>query len=138
MQNSILDFKLFAIADFDEQKILSQRRVLVICAEPEKEDLLRKILMAAKLSDTDFDIVQLLPAVASVGVAQLRNRVKPRDIIIFGIVPAAIGLQITPPQYMPFEWSGARWLFSHALCKIEENPAMKKALWIAIQKMFLA
>lgn len=138
MQNTILNFKLFALADFDEQNAPPQRRILVLTAEPEKEPFLLKILGAAKLTPTDFVIVQTPPSVAAVSVAQWRHHIAPQDILIFGIAPATVGLQITPPQYQPLAWAEVRWLFAHSLTQIEENPNMKKALWAAIQKMYLS
>ncbi len=136
MQNSIFDFKLFAIADFDQQNTLAERRVLVLTAEPDKQPLLLKILSAAKLTEADFAIVQLPPSVGGLNIAQLRQHIAPKEIIMFGIPLTAVGLQINPPQYQLFEWANARWLFAHSLAKIEENPTFKKALWLSIQKMF--
>lgn len=138
MQNTILDFKLFALADFDEQNTLPKRRILVLSAEPAKELFLLKILGAAKLTAADFVIRHIPPSVAAVGVSQLRQHIAPKDIILFGITPATVGLQISPPQYQPLAWAEARWLFAHSLKHIEENSNTKKALWAAIQKMYLS
>lgn len=138
MQNTILNFKLFALGDFDQQNPPPKRRILVLSAEPEKEPFLLKILGAAKLTPADFVIVQMPPAVAAVSVAQLRQHIEPKDILIFGIAPATVGLQIAPPQYLPLVWAEARWLFAHTLSDIEKNPNIKKALWLVIQKMYLS
>lgn len=138
MQSTILDFQLFALADFGEQNAPSKRSILVLSTEPEKEHFLLKILGAAKLTAADFVIVQIPPSVAAVSVAQLRAYIAPKDILIFGIAPTTIGLQIAPPQYLPLMWAEARWLFAHSLEHIEKNPNTKKVLWAAIQKMYLS
>ncbi|MFM2269212.1 MAG: hypothetical protein RL757_2653 [Bacteroidota bacterium] len=141
-----LDFKIFLTNENELQKNSLQsdapKRCLVLFDDENgnaSTDFLKKILSAAKLNpDADCQIVGIPTDLE--GVLSLSNRLAANDvrqILVFGIAPAQLGLRIAPPQYQPFFFNNCQWLFVEKCTTIEQNIEIKKKLWANLQAIFL-
>ena len=102
------------------------RRVWVLVrSEPSRQvsnrDFLSKVLAAVQLNlekDTLFaEIPVSLPLHFS---TDLKNKT-PEQVLVFGLPPAQLGLNIQAPLYFPVSFYGVTWLFADALEVLEPD-----------------
>ncbi|MFN0014571.1 MAG: hypothetical protein ACKVU2_08490 [Saprospiraceae bacterium] len=117
------------------------RRVLVV-AQTETDylgnvDFLKKILLAAGLElERDTLFVQMDPTENGRILPAIRER-QADKIVVFGTLPAQLGLNIQIPLYQPVDFNGATFLFSEKLSVIESDKTRKTNLWQALRQLFL-
>ncbi len=58
-----------------------------------------------------------------------------KTIVVFGVTPDQMGLQITHHLFRPFEWMGHRILFSKSLEIVSGDQETKKNLWMSLQSL---
>lgn len=120
------EFKL--PADLNEQA-----PTLVLCtwhAAGSAEDVqLRKMMQACKLAETDYNIVQTEEGKA-IAWHQLRDRLKPKYVILLGISPHQLGISATFHLYTPNRFNDCTWIAGPSLAELEQQPEAKKQLWL--------
>lgn len=57
-------------------------------------------------------------------------------VLVFGLLPASLGIGTEHIVYKPVEFNGSTWLFADSLPTLEQNPVLKKKLWAALQAFF--
>ena len=145
LKNSYLDYKVFVVPEIDQTGCIisgdNYKHILIgILSEnnAELDAFLEKIITAAKLSlKTDCLAINVaenhnFPSFSNVF---LGNNIE--KAVFFGLKPKDLGLNITPPQYLPFLFNDCTFLFADPLSKIFNSADLKRALWSALQRMFL-
>jgi DNA polymerase III psi subunit len=113
-------------------------RVVILVNNISEADkvLLSKILVAVKLDLSKIDLVELsLLKTMNVKTALSQNLIS--HFITFGIPMPNIKLEIPLMAYQIKEIKSIRFLFSDALSELQNDVEKKKALWKALQEMFL-
>ena len=113
-------------------------RVVILVNNISEADkvLLSKILVAVKLDLSKVDLVELsLLKTMNVKTALSQNLIS--HFITFGIPMPNIKLEIPLMAYQIKEIKSIRFLFSDALSELQNDVEKKKALWKALQEMFL-
>lgn len=113
---------------------------LVVLEEPlfpGNKDFLVKILAAAQVNPEKDTLWTSVPVNISVGLTPTMKLKQPEHILVFGLTPQMLGLQVDIPLYKPTDFYGATWLFSEALSVLEPDKSRKGLLWKALQQLFL-
>ncbi len=113
---------------------------LVVLEEPlfpGNKDFLVKILAAAQVNPEKDTLWTSVPIDTAIGLTSVLKLKQPDQILVFGLTPQMIGLQVDMPLYRPTEFYGATWLFSEALSVLEPDKSRKGLLWKALQQLFL-
>jgi hypothetical protein len=146
LKTSFLDYQIFLtpeLSEFSAQLAgANARQVLVGFFDEqsdEREEYLKKIMGAAKLNlledclilrgslDTKF------PSFAHIQAAHPIQKV-----VLFGINPLDLGLNLTMPLYQPIVFAQTTFLFVDKLSTIEASKERRAALWACLQRLFLA
>ncbi len=119
----------------------NEKKLLVVIRTSDFSDknkeLISKILGAVHYK-LEKDAIQLhIPADKSFGINHLLVKNIVDDVVIFGVNPKEIGLSIEPILYQPIQIGTKRLLIAHSLEQISKNQDYKKALWNALQQIFL-
>jgi hypothetical protein len=143
LKNSYLDYKIFVTPE--KNKISAHisgenlKHVLVGFNDTENPDLrafLEKIMSAAKLNlQTDCLILRGLDNLPS--LLNIASEYTIEHVIMFGIKPKQLGLNIDVTPYTVTHFQAKTLLFVDNMATIEQNTALKKALWECLQKVFL-
>jgi hypothetical protein len=104
---------------------------------PGNKDFLVKILAAAQVNPEKDTLWTSVPIDTPIGLTSVLKLKQPDQILVFGLTPQMIGLQVDMPLYRPTEFYGATWLFSEALSVLEPDKSRKGLLWKALQQLFL-
>ncbi len=118
----------------------SKQVFVVVQSEPEHPgnlEFLKKILLAAGLDfeqDTLYAEVQDAEPRAILPVLKINH---PDSVLVFGLSPSQIGLNIQVPLYKPLVFCDTTFLFSEKLSAIEPDKTRKTNLWQALRQMFL-
>lgn len=144
MKNSYLDYKVFVVPEFNEisSKLSgeNQKHILVGFIDennPALDALLERILTAVKLNiQKDCLTVKRLENEMLPSFSQLIQENTIAKVVLFGISSKDLGLNITPPQYIPLEFNNRTFLFADMLSKINAAENLKKNLWDALRDMF--
>ncbi|XZF14699.1 hypothetical protein ACTHGU_01035 [Chitinophagaceae bacterium MMS25-I14] len=89
---------------------------------------LQKILKACTLSEDQYNVIQL-PADQKIAWHKLRDLLKPRNVILFGIEPAQLGVSV---HFMPHQvnrFNDCSWIPTLDIEQLEQYPDIKKHLW---------
>ncbi|HRI59149.1 MAG TPA: hypothetical protein PK228_05490 [Saprospiraceae bacterium] len=118
------------------------RRLWVLArAEPgasgANRDFLTKILAAANLNLEKDTLFAEIPLSEPVHFSTDLKRTGAEQVLVFGLLPAQLGLTIEIQYYRPFEFYGVTWLFADALSVLEPDKNRKGQLWSALKQMFL-
>ncbi len=109
--------------------------VLDASSETANLDFLAKIMSAVGLQEDDYVLVRI----ASDQVFSLWNEL-PQDIeqniVIFGLEPAALGLQIRSVLHRCMHLGHKQILLAQSLADTQADQGYKKALWRELQIMF--
>ncbi len=113
-------------------------RVVILvddCSDADQA-LLGKILTAVKLNLNQVDLVRLADlSQMNARTAFSQNLIS--HFITFGVALQQIKLEIPLNPYQTKEIKNIRFLFSDALSELQNDVEKKKALWKALQEMFL-
>jgi len=113
-------------------------RVVILvddCSDADQA-LLGKILTAVKLNLNQVDLVRLADlSQMNARTAFSQNLIS--HFITFGVALQKIKLEIPLNPYQTKEIKNIRFLFSDALSELHTDVEKKKALWKALQEMFL-
>ena len=119
----------------------SRRVWVLVCADPARQkqnrDFLSKVLSAAQLNLEKDTLFAEIPASLPVHFStDLKNKT-PEQVLVFGLAPAQLGLNIAAPLYSPVSFYGVTWLFADAPGVLEPDKNRKGLLWAALKQMFL-
>lgn len=118
----------------------SRRVFVVLQAEPEHPgnlDFLKKILMAAGLDfEKDTLFAETKDSEPTTILSVLKSK-HPNQVLVFGVSPGQIGLNVQAAFYRPVVFYGTTFLFSEKLSSIEPDKTRKTNLWQALRQMFL-
>lgn len=98
---------------------------------------LDKVLAAANLNLEKDTMFAEIPVSEPVHFSTDLKRKMPEQVLVFGLRPAQIGLNIEAPFYRPIDFYGTTWLFADALSVLEPDKNKKGQLWSALKQMFL-
>lgn len=123
-----------------------------ISPKPQKQALLKKVLIVIKKSDNDVLNMQLLSKIMAALKFSLEDdcfvfevdnayHLAPllkeyQKIIIFGIDPEALGLNVPLHYYKINPLEQCTLLFSHPLGELKIDEKKKSSLWKSLQLMF--
>jgi hypothetical protein len=134
---SFFDFDIYTGVNDAEMPLCEEiKSIAVLVCNASESDLvfLSKILAAVKL---DFDKDILLINSSSLPVFnQFRALPSIDKLLVFGILPADIGLHIMAKPYNLINFNNYSLLFVHALKDISEDVNKKKLLWQQLQVLF--
>jgi len=134
---------VYTIPDFDQQALKIEgkglRSLLVITEadsyDTNEEITLKKLVTAIKF---DFDNDIYFIKISKNELFSVSNLpLKYNEMIVFGLLPEQIGLNIEFRMYeiLPFEHS--RIMISDSIRQINAIPQNKQQLWVKLQEMFL-
>lgn len=108
----------------------------------DQEAYLEKILAAAKINLQKDTVYFNLTDKESISFQQLNQIYTPNYLLLFGLSPDRIGLQVNYQPYTPFVFQSKQLLFVDALGAILEEKQRKERqmaglLWKNLQAMFL-
>lgn len=139
--NGILDFEVFPLREnlISEGKGACKKGVFVACAgspTPEAEDLLSKMLQAAKFDVAADAFVLWLDSPQPFSFSSLRNELGITSALFFGIPPKQAGLNLNAQPYLPLKIVGVDLLFAASLAEIIAEPKFKRPLWEGMKTMY--
>lgn len=102
---------------------------------PQQLDFLNNIMKACKLEQEDYAIITNNPADLPDYQATF-SQFKQKQLILFGIDPAAIGLPINFPHFQVQSFQQVRYLAAPKLDVIEVDKALKMQLWQCLKQLF--
>lgn len=143
MQHPFFDFEVYQSGNSDiPQERLSgenQKALLVIAREDdlseENQQFLAKILSAVKYDLLQDASILKLEKNENISVQQLLSKYD--TVLSFGIKVSDIGMSFETILYQPIILLEKKYLIGHSLENIKGNQGYKKALWGALQKVFL-
>lgn len=101
---------------------------------PSEKQLLEKILGAVKANMAEVQIIHAQSEPFS--FTALQNRMAFNKLIVFGLKPAALGLNIRLGSYQLTQFRESQLLFADGLNLIATDVKRKTYLWRTLQKMF--
>lgn len=117
------------------------RQVAVLVLEEQNtalaRDFLAKVLLAANLNMAQDTLLAEIPSNTNVLIAPDLKERQPKQVLVFGLQPAQLGLWFEPPLYQPLSFYGSTWLFADKIAVLEPDKAKKAQLWSAIKQIFL-
>ena len=118
------------------------RRVwILVLAEPSfagtNRDFLAKVLAAANLNLEKDTLLAEIPASQPLKFSTDLKHKTPEQVLVFGLSPAQLGLNLEISLYKPVGFYGTTWLFADALSLLEPDKTRKGQLWTALKQIFL-
>jgi hypothetical protein len=101
----------------------------------EEMDLLTKLVSACKLSMADIALLNFNSS--KYNYLQFNNAFHPKKILIFGIKTSELELPFDIPHFQVQNFQEQLYLTAPTLKEFLNNTALKKELWISLQKLFL-
>jgi hypothetical protein len=98
---------------------------------------LGKIMAAVQLDLSQA--VCICPVDSAMGVPIIKGitAYKPKQVIVFGVNPGLLGLNVAVQSYQALNFYGTDWIFADALSKIEADKDLKGKLWTAMKQIFV-
>ena len=123
----------------------NRRHITLLVQEPNTPFLpdnqlafLTKILEACRVTLADVAIVN--NATAPISIAELKQWLEPKIILLFGLEPSAIRLPINFPAFRPQDYDGCIYLSAPGLVQLvpntEESKLLKSKLWVCLKTIF--
>ena len=134
---AFFDFEIYSGLNYAENPHCEeQKSIAVLMKNASEADLLflSKILAAVKL-DIDKDIL-LINSSSLPAFNQFKKVPSIDKLLVFGILPAEIGLHFKVKPYSLIDFNNFSFLFVHALKDISEDVNKKKMLWQQLQVLF--
>jgi DNA polymerase III psi subunit len=120
----------------------NEKNILIVIDEPEAVylqdtdlNLLVGILTACKLSLADIALLNF-DKNKHAAYDSLNKELNPSTIILFGIEPTLLDFPLNFPHFQLQPYNGQHYLAAPALKNIGADIALKKQLWLALQKHF--
>ena len=117
----------------------NSKGILVICQNfnnSEISDFLKKILAAVN-TDIDVDCALLdIKYDTEITWSELMRSKKQEKVLLFGIEPAQLGLNLKLVKYQLLNWNGMKILYSDSLEHVLADKNKKGFLWRELQLMF--
>ncbi len=101
----------------------------------DNQNLLNKMLKAIKLEDHEVQLIPLSQE-QNFSLSSLPSTDAKTTILIFGLTPTDIQLNIRATKYQLTGLECATLIFSDSLSTLIENPALKKPLWQSLQAAY--
>ena len=101
----------------------------------DNQNLLNKMLKAIKLEEKQVQVIALKD-MQYISLASFTLSQSPIKILIFGLTPADIQLNIKASKYKVTQLERASLIFSDSLTALGEKPALKKPLWLSLQAAY--
>ncbi|MBS1772186.1 MAG: DNA polymerase III subunit psi [Bacteroidetes bacterium] len=93
------------------------------------EDIqLQKILQACKLNKEQYQIIRFAKD-QRLAWHKLKEAFHPKHVLLFGVMPAQLGIMATLYIYYPNSFDGCIWIPSLSLTEMEQQQEAKKQLW---------
>jgi hypothetical protein len=102
---------------------------------PQQLDFLNNVMKACKLKQTDYAIITNRQN-ESPDYKAIFSQFKQKQLILFGIDPAAIGLPINFPHFQVQSFQQVGYLAAPKLDTIEADKALKMQLWHCLKQLF--
>ncbi len=145
LSSDFLDFEIFGLSDENilqiEKDQSNQSKSLVVYhadnGEDGLQDFLTNILTAVKL-DTSKD-VSIVKVTDKTGISFIRAKTITtiEKMIIFGIAPNQLGINLDIRKYVPLDFQGCTFLYADTLSEVKNDVNKKKALWASLQEIYL-
>jgi hypothetical protein len=130
-----------------EQSVLDRaegsfaRKILVLAqAEPEfagNRDFLEKVLSAVQINLERDTLLAIAESGTPLRLMPELRKNQTEFVLVFGLPPAPLGLNIEAPLYRAVFFYGIHWLFADKLSALEPDRAKKGLLWTALKQLFL-
>ena len=123
----------------------NRRRITILVQSPglpflpdDQLAFLTKILEACRMTIADVAIVN--NAASPITVAELKQSLRPKNILLFGVEPSAIRLPINFPSFRPQVYDDCTYLSAPELGRLvsntEEGKLLKSKLWVCLKSIF--
>jgi hypothetical protein len=99
-------------------------------------DFLAKVLAAVQLNLEKDTLLAEIPAQQPLNFSISLQHKHAAQVLVFGILPAQLGLRVETAAYRPFSFYGSTWLFADALSVLEPDKTKKAQLWAALRQIF--
>lgn len=145
LSSDFIDFQIFAFPDgkntSNQSTVMNQGSTLIVMPSTENEEsqvnFLSKILSAVKLElSKDVTLIKATPK-DRFSFINLKTKSKIDKVILFGIQPKHLGINIDIKAYIPTTFQDCTFLLAHDLGAIEADTNKKKALWTCLQDIYL-
>lgn len=120
----------------------NKKHVLFLVNDPsckflpdEEMDLLTKLVSACRLSMNDIALVNFNSD--RYNYQRFNSEFQPNKILLFGIQNSDLGLPFDIPHFQVQNFQQQLYLTAPSLKEFLNNTALKKELWISLQKLFL-
>jgi hypothetical protein len=111
---------------------LLPKQVLVISLpfvpNSEEANQLQKILAACKLSEEQVQLLSLKKE-EEIAWHHLRDIVQPKQVLLFGIEPAQLGISAHLMPHQVSRFNGSSWMQTLSLDELIKRPEIKTHLW---------
>lgn len=104
--------------------------------KPEERAFLEKVLKAVQYDFEKVDLLEL-DKLGSPDASELLAGGAADYVMLFGIRPESVNLDIDLELYIPRNIKGTWFLLSNSLLRIEMEESKRRDLWQALKKMFL-
>jgi len=118
----------------------ARQLMVLVLEEPNassNRDFLSKVLAAANLNLPQDALLAEIPAQESRALATDLKALGPKQVLVFGLTPAQLGLSFEIQAYQPLNFYGHTWLFAEKLSTLEPDKTKKTQLWTALKQIFL-
>ncbi len=120
----------------------NEKNVVIVVNEPQAAylqdsdlNLLVGILTACKLSMADIALLNVNKN-STAHYQQLNSTLNPSTIILFGVSPEELDFPLNFPPFQLQAYNGQHYLYAPALNALASDVALKKQLWLCLQKHF--
>jgi len=113
--------------------------LVVSCLRSDGEDdriFLEKILSAAGMDLSNDVFWSAVDAETGTHIGHHPQHKQWDRVLVFGLRPSSLGINIEHMLYRPVHVNGCSWLFAENLPTLARDPALKKKLWVALQALF--
>lgn len=119
---------------------LLPRETLIVslsyAANSSEETLLLKMLAACGLNPEKYNLLQI-EATQCLSWQLIRNVTKAKNVLLFGVAPAQLGVSALMIPHQLNNFNNAVWMPTFSLDQIGTNDALKKHLWTnAFKKLY--
>ncbi len=100
------------------------------------QPFLEKMLGAAQKQLLKDTVVLQLSDAPRINIMQHLRPRQPEQVLVFGLSPAQICLNIQVVHYQPIFFQNAQFVFADSLATLEPNKDLKAKLWTAMRVVF--
>jgi hypothetical protein len=107
--------------------------VQAFAAANSEEIQLQKMLDACGLKQEQYNIIQINDG-QMISWPSLRGKFDPKIIFMIGVIPSQLGISALFQVNMPNKFNDRVWLPTLSISELEQQPAVKKQLWMSGMK----